>query len=98
MVSGFEKRMLSGMFSLLSDDCARAGDVAPPTPTANVTAPATTHLREGSVEICHECSEEGALGILPLLRSGTAPKKKTRRGDGGFSQPDGRGSGGWVAV
>jgi ABC-type uncharacterized transport system substrate-binding protein len=27
MVSGFEKRMLSGMFGLLSVDCAKAGEV-----------------------------------------------------------------------
>jgi hypothetical protein len=84
MVSGFEKRMLSGMFGLLSDDCAKADDVAPP--TANVTAPATTRLREGSFEICHECSEEGASGILSLLRSGTGsiagepPKATAGRG------------------
>src|SRR6478672_9368123 len=44
MVSGFEKRMLSGMFGLLSVDCAKAGEVAPT--TASVTAPATTRLRE----------------------------------------------------
>jgi hypothetical protein len=29
MVSGFEKRMLSGMFRLLSVVCAKAGEVAP---------------------------------------------------------------------
>ena len=36
MVSGFEKRMLSGMFGLLSVDCAKVGEIVPA--TASVTA------------------------------------------------------------
>jgi hypothetical protein len=39
--------MLSGMFGLLSVDCAKAGEIAPA--RDSVTAPATTRLRETSV-------------------------------------------------
>jgi hypothetical protein len=41
---------LSGMFGLLSVDCAKAGEIAPA--RDSVTAPATTCLRETSVANC----------------------------------------------
>src|SRR5262249_7352240 len=43
MVSGFERRMLSGMLGLLSVDCAKAEEVAP---AMGMAAPATTCLSE----------------------------------------------------
>jgi hypothetical protein len=55
MVSGFEKRMLSGMFGLLSVDSAKAGEVA--RTTVSVTAPYNAPARK-VVEICRESSEE----------------------------------------
>src|SRR5262249_6519726 len=71
MVSGFEKRMLSGMFGLLSVDCVKAGDVAPA--TASVTVPATTRLRETWVENCCESSEESvsAMVTAPAISAGS---------------------------
>jgi hypothetical protein len=71
MVSGFEKRMLSGMFGLLSVDCAKAGEVAPA--TASVTAPATTRLRETCVENCCESSEESVSAMVtnPAISAGS---------------------------
>jgi hypothetical protein len=65
MVSGFEKRMLSGMFRLLSVDCAKAGKAAPA--TASVTAPARMHLRETWLENCCGFPMEDVSGMLPLL-------------------------------
>jgi hypothetical protein len=67
MVSGFEKRMLSGMFGLLSIDCAKAGEVAPA--TASVAALATTRLREMWVENSCECSQEDVSAMLSPLQS-----------------------------
>src|SRR5262249_2057580 len=64
MVSGFEKRMLSGMFGLLSVDCARAGEVA--SATASVTAPGATRLRETWVENCCKSSEESVSAIVSI--------------------------------
>src|SRR3954469_24771177 len=56
MVSGFEKRRLSGMLGLLSVDCAKAGEIVPA--MESVTAPATMRLRETSVENSCGSSEE----------------------------------------
>jgi hypothetical protein len=63
--------MLSGMFGLLSVDCAKAGEVA--LATASVTAPATTRLRETWAENCWESSEESvsAMATVPAISAGS---------------------------
>ena len=63
-VSGFEKRMLSGMFGLLSVDCAKVGEIVPA--TASVTAPGATRLRETWVENCCKSSEESVSAIVSI--------------------------------
>src|SRR6516165_3019055 len=56
--------MLSGMFGLLSVDCAKVGEIVPA--TASVTAPGATRLRETWVENCCKSSEE-SMSALALL-------------------------------
>src|SRR5215813_8752522 len=63
MVSGFEKRMLSGIFGLLSVDCAKVGEIVPA--TASVTAPGATRLRETWFENCCK-SEESVSAIVSI--------------------------------
>jgi hypothetical protein len=46
-VSGLEKRMFSGMFGLLSVDCAKAGEVVPA--TASVTSDDPVFLRRAAI-------------------------------------------------
>jgi hypothetical protein len=70
MVSGFEKRRLSGMLGLLSVDCAKAGEIVPT--MDSVTAPATTRLREISFENSWESSEEDVSAMSALLQSARA--------------------------
>src|SRR6187200_2374414 len=77
MVSGFEKRRLSGMLGLLSVDCAKAGGIVPA--MDSVTAPATTCLREISVENSCESSEEDGSAMSALLRSARAVYREGRR-------------------
>src|SRR5262249_62070499 len=79
MVSGFEKRMLSGMFGLLSVDCPRAGEVAPA--TASMTVPATTRLRETWVENCCESSDKSVSAIVsaPAISAGSIVGRVTCR-------------------
>src|SRR5512132_2288162 len=64
MVSGFEKRMLSGICGLLSVDCAKVGEIVPA--TASVTAPGATRLRETWVENCCKSSEESVSATVSI--------------------------------
>src|SRR6266567_2089751 len=91
MVSGFEKRMLSGMFGLLSVDCAKAGEVA--LATASVTAPATTRLRETWVENCGESSEESvsAMVTATAIRRQQSSGQCANQNDSGFLKDLGHG-------
>jgi hypothetical protein len=53
--------MLSGMFGLLSGNCAAAGEIVPA--TASVAAAVIRHLRETPLENCCKSSDDGSSGI-----------------------------------
>src|SRR5262249_36319502 len=79
MVSGLEKRMLSGMLGLLSLGCAKAREVAPA--KASVIAPATTTWRrETSVENCWKPSKEDGSVMLtaPATGAGSIAGERSR--------------------
>jgi hypothetical protein len=67
MVSGFEKRMFSGMFALLSVDCAKAGEAVPA--TVELTPPhysITSSARPSSIA---GTSMPSAFAVLRLMTS-----------------------------
>src|SRR5262249_28815657 len=64
MVSGFEKRMLSGIFGLLSVDCAKVGEIV--LASVRVAAPGATRLREPWVENGCKSSDESVSAIFSI--------------------------------